>query len=547
MDSLGYQLSTGGLGFGAYSYGATALVSHVDMGPLDTVAPNAISSGSIGISTFTNHVDLSWPATTDDASGTGVYNYQVWRNGTLLGSTFGLSWSDSAGISPNTTYAYTLKAVDYHMNAASTTFNATTPSLGYSGPLPSSVPEERQVGVRSTGTYWGAGGENIDVRSGNVNYTIPLVGPKGRGGWGVGLNLAYNSQNWRQDSGGTWKFDGDVGYGFGWRLQAGSILPISNDPYIGAADYIFTDATGAEYRLDQNSGGIWSSKASIYVWFDANTNILHFRDGSFWVFGCVSAAQEADGGTMYPTVMEDANGNQILINYQQSPYANWANSSARITTIEDVRAVYQSGSYVTYSFSYNNDSPRHLTSVTNTIGTGEVYTLAYTTQSLSSPINSQSFGSMIGAFIDPGVFAADGKSNRQEEYDPLGDRYSKVIVDELLPVLYKEYKISRDPDRHGFAGWSSSAIAAFTVAWERPDQFHKVLTGIGTFVDLKGGYVYPEKVLASEKKPIRIFMIDGRNDNRGLNDKGALRSAPPTRFLQNVRLMQALTKKRATK
>jgi len=65
---------------------------------------------------------------------------------------------------------------------------------------------------------------------------------------------------------------------------------------------------------------------------------------------------------------------------------------------------------------------------------------------------------MMGAFIDPGVFAADGKSNRQEEYDPLGDRYSKVIVDELLPVLYKEYKISRDPDRHGFAGWSSGAM-----------------------------------------------------------------------------------------
>jgi predicted esterase len=63
-------------------------------------------------------------------------------------------------------------------------------------------------------------------------------------------------------------------------------------------------------------------------------------------------------------------------------------------------------------------------------------------------------------------------------------------------------------------GWSSGAIAAFTVAWERPDQFHKVLTGIGTFVDLKGGHVYPEKVLASEKKPIRIFMVDGRNDNR---------------------------------
>jgi enterochelin esterase-like enzyme len=149
---------------------------------------------------------------------------------------------------------------------------------------------------------------------------------------------------------------------------------------------------------------------------------------------------------------------------------------------------------------------------------------------------------MIGAFIDPGVIVADGKSNRSEEYDSLGDQYSKVIVDELLPVLYKDYKISKDPDRHGIAGWSSGAIAAFTVAWERPDQFHKVLNGIGTFVDLKGGYVYPEKILATEKKPIRIFMVDGRNDNRGLNNKGEY---DPHRdwFMQNVRLMEALTKK----
>jgi len=149
---------------------------------------------------------------------------------------------------------------------------------------------------------------------------------------------------------------------------------------------------------------------------------------------------------------------------------------------------------------------------------------------------------MIGAFIDPGVRAADGKSIRQDEYDPLGDRYSKVIADELLPALYKEYAISRDPERHGIAGWSSGAIAAFTVAWERPDQFHKVLSGIGTFVDLQGGHVYPQKVLASEKKPIRIFMVDGRNDNRGTRN-GSEYDPHRDWFLQNVRLMEALTKK----
>ena len=150
---------------------------------------------------------------------------------------------------------------------------------------------------------------------------------------------------------------------------------------------------------------------------------------------------------------------------------------------------------------------------------------------------------MIGAFIDPGVNVADGRSIRQEEYDTLGDRYSKVIVEELLPALRKDYKITQDPDRHGIAGWSSGAIAAFTVAWERPDQFRKVLTGIGTFVDLRGGHVYPEKVLASEKKPIRIFMVDGRNDNRGTNARGGAYDPNRDWFLQNVRLMEALTKK----
>jgi enterochelin esterase family protein len=47
-----------------------------------------------------------------------------------------------------------------------------------------------------------------------------------------------------------------------------------------------------------------------------------------------------------------------------------------------------------------------------------------------------------------------------------------------------------------------------------------VLSGIGTYVDLAGGHLYPEKVMASEREPIRIFMIDGRNDNRGVNAAG---------------------------
>jgi enterochelin esterase-like enzyme len=149
---------------------------------------------------------------------------------------------------------------------------------------------------------------------------------------------------------------------------------------------------------------------------------------------------------------------------------------------------------------------------------------------------------MIAAFVDPGRFTEDGSSNRQTQYDPIDDRYARVIVDELLPRLYSEYRLSRDPDRHGIAGWSSGAIAAFTVAWHRPDDFRKVLSGIGTFVDLAGGHVYPELVRESDPNPIRIFMIDGRNDNRGANGGGEY---DPTRdwFYQNVRLKDALVER----
>ena len=148
---------------------------------------------------------------------------------------------------------------------------------------------------------------------------------------------------------------------------------------------------------------------------------------------------------------------------------------------------------------------------------------------------------MIAAFIDPGKFTKDGASNRQPEYDPPNDRYSHVVIDELLPKLYAEYRITRDPERRAIAGWSSGAMAAFTVAWERPDQFHKVLSGIGAYINLSGGHVYPEKVMASERKPIRIFMIDGRND-RGLSADGTYDQARDF-FYQNVRLKDALVAK----
>src|SRR6266536_1950309 len=158
---------------------------------------------------------------------------------------------------------------------------------------------------------------------------------------------------------------------------------------------------------------------------------------------------------------------------------------------------------------------------------------------------------LIAVFINPGRRPdqpepnasewGDHTTNRPTEYNTLDDKYARVIVDELLPVLYKQYNISHDPEHHGIGGSSSGAIAAFTVAWERPNEFRKVLSTVGSFVNLRGGHVYAERVLASEKKPIRVFLCDGRNDLRCL--RNGVYDEKVDLFLQNVRLMKALTQK----
>jgi enterochelin esterase-like enzyme len=159
---------------------------------------------------------------------------------------------------------------------------------------------------------------------------------------------------------------------------------------------------------------------------------------------------------------------------------------------------------------------------------------------------------MIGVFINPGrrpdepeptaTEWGDHTINRRTEYNSLDDKYARVIVDELLPVLYKQYNISHDPEQHGIGGSSSGAIAAFTVAWERPNDFRKVLSNVGSFVDIRGGNAYPDIIRKNDKKPIRVFLCDGRNDNRGLNPDGSYNQARDW-FYQNVRMMQALTEK----
>ena len=55
-----------------------------------------------------------------------------------------------------------------------------------------------RTGVQPLGAYWGTSGESIDLLSGNVNYSIPLIHAQSRG-WNLALGLTYKSQNFRYD------------------------------------------------------------------------------------------------------------------------------------------------------------------------------------------------------------------------------------------------------------------------------------------------------------------------------------------------------------
>jgi enterochelin esterase family protein len=121
--------------------------------------------------------------------------------------------------------------------------------------------------------------------------------------------------------------------------------------------------------------------------------------------------------------------------------------------------------------------------------------------------------------INPGTFTPVGsgakpRSNRSLEYDSLGDANARFVLEELLPEATRGLNITADPAGRAIGGNSSGAIAAFTVAWERPDAFRKVISHIGSYTNIRGGHVYPGLIRKSKAtpKPLRVFLQDGSND-----------------------------------
>lgn len=124
----------------------------------------------------------------------------------------------------------------------------------------------------------------------------------------------------------------------------------------------------------------------------------------------------------------------------------------------------------------------------------------------------------IGLFINPGQHGTElakdpwRGDNRSFEYDTLTNQYARFLIEEMIPEISKKYKLADSPKMRAIGGISSGGICAFTVAWQRPDYFQKVLSHVGSFTNIKGGHVYPSLIRKAPKRDIKVFLTDGSND-----------------------------------
>jgi sugar lactone lactonase YvrE len=143
---------------------------------------------------------------------------------------------------------------------------------------------------------------------------------------------------------------------------------------------------------------------------------------------------------------------------------------------------------------------------------------------------------MIAMFIDPGIMPAlhEQAQNRYErifEYDSLTPRLANFLIEEFVPEVARSYNLSKDPNDHGIAGISTGGVGAFVAAWNRPDQFRRVITWVGSFGNFRGADRLPGLIRRTEPRPIRVFMQTGRQDL--VNYAGSW-------YLENPRMAAAL-------
>ncbi|MBC7805801.1 MAG: esterase family protein [Akkermansiaceae bacterium] len=170
---------------------------------------------------------------------------------------------------------------------------------------------------------------------------------------------------------------------------------------------------------------------------------------------------------------------------------------------------------------------------------------------LDNLIHQRRVPPMVAILIESGGGDSKG-SQRGLEYDTVSGVYANFVEIEVLPRISKDYGITftKDPKGRATMGGSSGGSAAFTMAWFRPDLYHRVLTYSGTYVDQQspfnpasphGAWEYHENLIPKTKrKPLRIWLEVSENDNGSKLDEASLHNW----VMANQRMAAALKSKR---
>jgi enterochelin esterase-like enzyme len=130
---------------------------------------------------------------------------------------------------------------------------------------------------------------------------------------------------------------------------------------------------------------------------------------------------------------------------------------------------------------------------------------------------------MVAVMIQNGGGDTQG-SERGLEYDTMSGKYAEFIEADVLPAVeqHADVKLSRKGEDRAVMGCSSGAAAAFTMTWNHPEWYRRVISYSGTYVNQQwpynpvtpgGAWEYHDGIIAnSPAKPIRVWMHVGDQD-----------------------------------
>ena len=139
---------------------------------VDTTAPS-VPTGLTATATSSASIDLTWTASTDNAGGSGLVGYHVYRDAALIGTATGTTYSDS-GLTPVTLYSYSVDAYDNSGNASAQSVAVVATTLAAGDTTAPSVPTgltATVLGTTSIDLAWTASTDDTNG-SGLAGYTV---------------------------------------------------------------------------------------------------------------------------------------------------------------------------------------------------------------------------------------------------------------------------------------------------------------------------------------------------------------------------------------